>query len=96
MNQTNLNPAATTINEPALVERFNAELLARGDARQLHVDRTTRLGDFRLQAEGGQRLWLSNTQLEHAARRIGVVTPDETVAFDLHKPLRERAYAAPA
>ena len=92
MNQTNLNPAATTISEPSLVERFNSELAARGDARQLHVDRSTRLGDFRLQADGGQRLWLRAHEVEWLARRNGILLEGELVQFN-REPLAGRAYA---
>jgi hypothetical protein len=95
MNQTNLNPAVTTtIIEPALIERFNSELAARGDARQLHADRSTRLGDFRLQAKAGERLWLKASELEWMARRNGILLNGEVVQFN-HVPLTGRAYASP-
>lgn len=92
MNALNLNPAAVTITETQLVDRFNAELEARADPQRLHVDRSTKLGDFKLQANDGPRLWLDANGVEWIARRQGILLGHEAVQFN-RAPMAGRAYA---
>jgi hypothetical protein len=92
MNAMNLNPAAVTITEAHLVERFNDELAARGDPQRLHVDRSTKLGDFKLQADGGPRHYLDAHGVESIARRQGILLASEAVQFN-RVPMQGRAYA---
>lgn len=88
----NQNPNATTITEAHFVERFNDELVARGDSQRLHVDRSCMLGDFKLQADDGPRLWLDANGVEWIARRQGILADSEAVEF-LRVPKAGRAYA---
>lgn len=82
----------TTISEDDLVERFNAELAARADARRLIVNRTTKLGDFVMQGDGGPRLWLRAHEFEWLSRRNGILSDSEAVQFN-RVPMQGRAYA---
>lgn len=94
MNAMNLNPSATTISEEEVIQRFNDEFTVRADAQRLVADRSTKLGDFRLEAEGGSRLWLRQAQVETLARLNGLLKAAETVHFN-HAPMAGRAYASP-
>lgn len=87
----NLNPNATTITEAHFVERFNDELAARGDSQRLHVDRSCMLGDFKLQADGGPRLYLDAHGVESIARRQGILLANEAVQFN-RVPMAGRAH----
>lgn len=88
----NQNPNTTTITEAHFVERFNEELAARGDSQRLHVDRSCMLGDFKLQADDGPRLWLDANGVEWIARRQGILLGHEAVQFN-RVPMQGRAYA---
>lgn len=88
-----MNQCAMTINEDQLIQRFNDEFAARADMKRLVIDRSTKLGDFRLESQGLARLWLRPTEVEMLARRNGLLTPEETVRFN-REPFAGRAYAA--